>query len=105
MNLSTSVPELREHVAPSGDMGQYLTQIVEAGFDDSRGRAKVIWDLSAVAWLVEPSWVPTVLTTSPLLNDNLTWSHDRGRHLIRVATRCERDPIFRDLFDKLRTRG
>ena len=39
-------------------------------------------------------WAPTVLTHSPILNDGLTWSLDRNRHLIRTATLVHCDPIF-----------
>jgi hypothetical protein len=63
--------------------------------------SKVIWDISAVAWLVEPRWIPSRLTPSPILNDGFTWSQKPGRHPIRVATNVQRDEIFFDLFQKL----
>jgi len=36
-----------------------------------------------------------------LLNDNLTWSADPQRHLMRFARHCRRDAIFDDLCDRL----
>jgi hypothetical protein len=62
----------------------------------------VLWDLGAVAWLVNPEWVPTAVVHSPLLTSEGTWSRDPRRHLIREALWADRDAIFADLFGKLR---
>ena len=45
--------------------------------------------------------MPTELVPSPVLTDQVTWSVDRRRHLVRCAGFVRRDPIFRDLFGKL----
>jgi hypothetical protein len=36
-----------------------------------------------------------------VLTDQVTWSVDPRRHLIRYVYHLDRDAIFRDLFDKL----
>ena len=69
--------------------------------DDHLGWSRVLWDVATIGYLLDPSWVPTELVPSPLLTDQLTWSVDRRRHLIRCASFVNRDPIFRDLFRKL----
>lgn len=99
--LATSAPELERYAAPTGPVGAALTARVAAESTDARTRVKILWDLAPLAWLIHPPWVSTILTPSPVLNDNLTYSRNFYRHLIRVATRCDRDPIFRDLFEKL----
>jgi hypothetical protein len=38
---------------------------------------------------------------SPILNDDLTWSHAPRRHLIREVLSVDRDAIFGDFFAKL----
>jgi inosine-uridine nucleoside N-ribohydrolase len=63
--------------------------------------SKVIWDISAVAWLVNPAWVPTSIAPSPTLTDDMKYRATSGRHVVRVATDCNRDAIFNDLFRKL----
>ena len=68
---------------------------------DHFGWAKEIWDVSTIAYLVNPDWIPTVLEHSPLLTDDCHWAHDANRHFIRVATFARRTPIFRDLYRKL----
>jgi purine nucleosidase len=102
--LATTLAELDKHIRPAGDIGAYLYEIFEGyGSGDLRsaGASKVIWDLAPVAWLVNQNWVETVVTHSPILTSDVTWSRDRNRHLIRVATRVHRDGIFTDLFSKL----
>ena len=61
----------------------------------------MLWDVATIAWLLEPAWVPSELVPSPVLTEQVTWSVDRRRHLIRCAGFVHRDPIFGDLFRKL----
>lgn len=63
--------------------------------------SKIIWDIAAIAYLINPSWVPTTLVHSPILTDQMTWSFDNSRHFIRTANYVKRDHIFGDLFNKL----
>jgi hypothetical protein len=58
-----------------------------------------------VAWVIEPSWVPSDIVHSPVLSSELTWSFDLSRHFIREAGSVRRDEIFRDLFSKLTARA
>ena len=69
--------------------------------DDTARRTWVIWDIIDIAWLIEPDWVPTYLTRSPILDENLHWKQDPSRHLMREGHDVQRDEIFRDLYDKL----
>lgn len=104
-HLLTTAAELRAFIGGSGPLGEYLCQIFEQYRPDSFGASSVIWDISTIAWLVNPDWTPSALVHSPVLSDNITWSVDQGRHLIRVAHFVQRDPIFRDLFGKIRAFG
>lgn len=65
--------------------------------------SKVIWDISAVAWITNPEWIPSALVPSPILTEDMKWRKQAGRHTIRVATNALRDPVFYDLFSKLAT--
>ena len=101
-HLTTTHAELRAHIAGVNPIGDYLCQIFADYRPDSFAASSVIWDISTIAWLINSDWMPSVLTHSPLLTDNVTWSVDRSRHLIRVAQFAIRDKIFRDLFQKIR---
>ncbi|MBE7540840.1 MAG: nucleoside hydrolase [Bryobacteraceae bacterium] len=107
-HLRTTIPEVERHMKGRSKLGDYLyDQFVDYYKAGSAKRpdlfpwSKVIWDISCVAWLINPAWVPSKLTPSPLLNDDFTYTLRPGRHQIRVATNCNRDAIFFDLFEKL----
>jgi inosine-uridine nucleoside N-ribohydrolase len=100
-HLRTTQPEIERYVRGAGPIGDYLADIYAGHFTDHFARSKVIWDVGAVAWLVNPMWVPTAVVHSPVLTTEGTWSHDPRRHLIREALWTNRDAIFGDLFGKL----
>jgi inosine-uridine nucleoside N-ribohydrolase len=107
-HLRTTLPEAERFLKGRGRLSDYLfEQFVGYYEKHTAGRpqpfpwSKVIWDVSTVAWLIEPKWVPSKLTPSPLLNDDFTWSQKPSRHPMRVATAVRRDEIFFDLFEKL----
>ncbi len=100
-HLSTSIPELERFVEPHGALGRFLTERVKGYKDDHVGWSKPIWDMAPIAYLIDPTWTPTDLVHSPILTDQVTWSVDTSRHLIRYANFIRRDPIFRDFFLKI----
>jgi purine nucleosidase len=100
-HLKTTVPELEAHVKGKGDIGDFLFETFCGYREDHLAWSKEIWDLSAIAYLINESWVPTHIVHSPILTKEKTWSFDQSRHLIRSAFMVNRDPIFRDFFTKL----
>lgn len=74
---------------------EYLSQFKSEHISWSR----IIWDIATIAFLKNPTWTPSSLTTSPILQDDMTWAKtDETRHNIRVVNYCHRDLIFGDLF-------
>lgn len=100
-HLLTSLHELQACLGGKNRLCDTLIEIFRGYKDDHFGWSKEIWDISAVAYLLQPAWVPTDLVHSPVLNDACTWSKDDSRHFIRVATSVDRNAIFKDLFMKL----
>ena len=100
-HLLTTVSEMERYVQGRGKVGDYLVEIFKEYNKDHYAWSKVIWDISATAYVINSSWVPTEIVHSPILTDSITWSFDNSRHLMRVATGVNRDAIFRDLFEKL----
>jgi purine nucleosidase len=99
--MITTKGEIDQHVRPAGDIGALLAGLYDDFVPDEPGRSKVIWDLSATAWVLHRDWLDTEFTTSPILTSGLTWSRDPRRHLILIATQVGRDQIFGDLFRRL----
>ncbi len=101
-HLLTTLPELRASIGGTSAAGDYLCQIFAEYRPEGFAASSVIWDISTIAWLINAEWVPSELTHSPVLTDQATWSVDRSRHLVRVASFIHRDPVFRDMFGKIR---
>lgn len=100
-HFTTTVPEMERYVAGRGPIGDYLLEIFKDYHKDHFAWSKVLWDMTAVAWLVNDRWLPSDLVHSPIVTDNYTFSFDNSRHLIRAVNFVHRDPIFRDFFTKL----
>lgn len=108
--LKISMPDVEAWVRGCGEIGDYLYELFAnnplrplLGIDprDHFGRTWILWDLIAVAWLLNPAWVPTHVTPAPLLGDDHYWYRNAAGHLIREAHGIDRDAIFRDLLTKL----
>lgn len=100
-HLITTLPEINTYVRGKGEIGEFLAMRYEGCAKDHFAYSRVIWDISTVAWLCCPGGVSTELRHSPILTDQITWSEDASRHLIRVASSINRDRIFGDLFRRL----
>lgn len=100
-HLLTTVSEMERYVQARGAISNYLIDIFKTHVSDNPARSRILWDMAPIAYLINDTWVPTVLVHSPVITEQLTWSFDPFRHLIRSATFVNRDPIFQDFFKKL----
>jgi hypothetical protein len=100
-HFRTTIPELRESLSGKNELSDYLLDIFIEYAKGRQNYSKEIWDVIPIAWLVDPSWIKTSIVHSPILTDQMTFSFDDSRHLIRFATELNRDVIFGDLFMKI----
>jgi len=117
-HLRTTVSEIDLYVQGRGAIGDYLAETFKAYNDDHFAWSKEIWDVVAIAYLINSDWIPSYNISSPIIaqrppvnkpgpnpypweKQQLSWSFDHSRHPIRCAYYVDRDPIFRDLFTKL----
>ncbi len=100
-HLRTTVPEVERYVEGQSAIGDFLAERFKEYSDNHFAWSKEIWDVAAIAYLLDASWTPSDVVHSPILTDQRTWSRDNSRHLIRSVNYVDRDPIFRDLFTKL----
>ena len=100
-HLLATVPDMKEAIGGKNALCDALVELFGEYSSDHFGWAKEIWDVSTIAYLVNPDWIPTVLEHSPLITDDFHWAKDAHRHFIRVATFAHRTPVFRDLYRKL----
>jgi inosine-uridine nucleoside N-ribohydrolase len=117
-HLRSTVSEIEQYVEGKGAIGDFLAETFKGYSDDHFAWSKEIWDVVAIAYLLNADWLPSHIVSSPIISQQtagdvvnhkptdwlkhqLTWSFDHSRHQIRCAYYVQRDPIFRDLFTKL----
>ena len=117
-HLRTTVPEIELNVQGKGTVGDYLAETFKNYSDNHFAWSKEIWDIVAIAYLLNSDWLPSSIISCPMIvqqpplfkpgsnpypweKQQLSWSFDSTRHPIRCAYYVERDLIFRDLFMKL----
>lgn len=100
-HLHASAAEIERYVAPCGPLGDFLAKRFLDYNDDHMGWTKAIWDIAAVAWLIEPNMTLSTTMAAPVLNDPPTWSMDPHRHPLRMVYHVKRDAILKDFFEKL----
>lgn len=100
--IRTTVAELEPHLSENGPLSEYLLEIVTELEPDREIWSKVIWDLAPIAYLIDHEWVPTHVVHSPRLTDDIRYSRDTSRHLIRVGMDARRDRILEDFLGALK---
>ena len=100
-NGCRAVPELEHHLGGRNDLCDYLVGITRDYMGQRHSQSKVVWDISTVAWLRNPDWLPSHVVHSPLLTPAFTYSFDASRHFIRQVFDVHRDAIFADLYGLL----
>ena len=100
-HLTTTVPEMERYVGGRGEIGDYLLKIFKEYQEDNFAWSKVLWDMSAISYVINPENTPSNLEHSPLVNEEYTFSFDSSRHLIRVVYFVYRDRVFKDFFTKI----
>lgn len=103
-SLATTGPELNYWLKGKNRLCDYLCDItVEEANADHQGEfwSRPIWDVAAVAWLLDEDYFYDRLEPAPLPAYDGTYSIVKNRHPIRYVYGLDRDKIFADLFTKL----
>ena len=106
-HLTVTEPELRHWLAGKNELADYLYGITVADTEPhNRGRAwsRVIWDVSAVAWLVKEGAAQSYIAHSPVVSYDGMYGFDNTRHFMRYVYMVNRDVVFTDMFEKI-TKG
>ncbi len=103
--FTTTVPEMEHYLKGYNEIADYLLQIFKDYHKDHFAWSKVLWDMTAVTYMINRDWTPSQLVHAPRVNENDTYSFDNNRHLIRMVYHINRDPIMKDFFVKLQEFG
>lgn len=100
-HLLTSIPELEACIGGKNPLCNYLVEIVKGYTSDPYCWSKVIWDVSAIAALVIPDALDSVIIPTAILTDNSLYATDLSRHHMMYVRSLNRDRIFRALFNDI----
>lgn len=100
-HLLTTVPDLEACLRGKNPLCDMLCDRVADFTGDPFGWAKELWDVGAVAYLVNPDWFDSRIMPCPRITDDCHWTWDGNRHSFRTCFFLSRNGIFRDLYTKL----
>lgn len=109
-HLLTTRAELSEALSGRNPLCDFLFQRFCAYRQEHFAYGKELWDVAPIAWLVNESWAPSRLVPSPQLmgawdpasGGELWFAPASGRHPMREVWFVRRNPVFQDLFTRLR---
>ncbi|MEG0768144.1 MAG: nucleoside hydrolase, partial [Clostridia bacterium] len=104
--FATTEPELRYWLQGKNALCDYLVEnTVAAASAYAAGTAwsRVIWDVTAVAWLVDPQsrFLQDRLEKTPMIRYDHTYDHSAQGQCMRYVDCVHRDALFTDVFQKL----
>lgn len=97
----TTVPEMEANLKGHNEISEYLLEIFKDYEENHFGWSKVLWDMTAITYLINRDWTPSHLVHAPRVSESDTYNFNKNRHLIRMVYHINRDPIFRDFFTKI----
>lgn len=112
-NLTTTIYELRHYIEDKGDIGKHLCDIfnkcitIKADMiskNDSKasiGISKTIWDLSAIAYVINKDWFEEEKVNCPIVLDNGNYKLTQNEHQITFVNNLSRNKIYQDFFIKM----
>lgn len=62
---------------------------------------RVIWDISAIAYLINHEWFETMQINCPNIKDDTSYELNTNNHLITMVTYLNSDNIYEDMFKKI----
>ena len=102
--FTTTGPELTHWLRGKNELCDYLVDVTtkEAIREQGDGAwSRAIWDVTAVAWLLEGDYMLDRLEHSPIPQYDHHYSFDNTRHLMRYVYHINRDKLFEALFTTL----
>ncbi len=102
--FTTSGPELEYHLRGKNKLCDYLIDVTTQAAKEAYGKevwTRPIWDVTAVAWLLDGDFEEDCLIASPIPEYDDQYAFNPNRHLIKYVYNIKRDNLFGDLFKKL----
>ena len=100
-SLMTSIYEVEHYLKGKNELCNYLCN--EFYNDGKHGiqTRRPIWDISAVAYLINRNWFETIEISCPDIMEDTSYKLTENKHKITMATFLDSSKIYEDLFKKL----
>ena len=105
--FTISEADLEKWLSGKNKLCDYLVSntVTEASiYAGGKPWTRVIWDVTAIAWLLDGDFFEEQLEKSPIPEYDGHYAFDPTRHLIRYIRHVKRDALVQDLFQKLADR-
>ena len=102
--FTVSEPEFKDYFLGKNELCDYLAHYaIEEGrrWAQAETWSRVIWDVTAVAWLLDGEFMDDTLLHSPIPQYDDTWTPSNTRHFMRYVYNIHRDVLLNDLVQKL----
>lgn len=102
--LKTTIYEIEHYLKDKGDIGKYFINLVKSekkGENLKFGRRKTIWDISAVAYLINKDWFETIEIKRPEISDDGGFIFNKKYNKAKFIKYLDADKIFEDMFKKI----
>lgn len=107
-NLSTTIYELEHYLVGIGEIGKYLCEIFKnckkayrQEPNDIIGESKTLWDLSAIAYLLNKDWFKSHEISCPEIRDDTSYKYTKDKHKVTFVNDLNRNEIYKDFFIKM----
>ena len=97
----TTIPELEYYLRGKNELCDYLVDIVKSYTNKPYGWSKVVWDVTALAVLIQPNALSYSIIPRPYVTIEGRYAFNNEREHYIYVHKLSRDPIFADMFAKL----
>lgn len=100
-NLRTSIYEVEYYLKDKSKLCNYLCSRFYNDGTYGIQTTRVIWDISAIAYLINKEWFEEMQINCPNIKDDTSYELNTENHLITMVNFLNVDLILKDLFEKL----
>lgn len=97
-NLKTSIYEIEYYLKGKSRLGNYLCDRFYNDGKHGIQTRRVIWDISAIAYLKNNEWFETVEINCPNIKEDTSYELNTNNHLITMVNYLDDNKIYKDLF-------
>ena len=100
-NLTTSIYELEYFLKGKSELCDYLCQRFYNDTYHGIEERRVIWDISAIAYMINRTWFKAEQISCPIIKEDASYELTENRHNITFVNYLNANKIYSDLFEKL----